>query len=181
MTIYQALAALSLLSLFGAMAWLITHARTETIYRPLAMVAFFIGFPAVWLAMSTTTGTPRPTMFYNAPDDGILLGWKPDTGKSMFVLLDLMDGQPPVYYRTAWDAKKAEQIEQMLAGGKGKVKMRFKKAKRKIALGSFDLDWPWDTPEPEVYVEPSESRMPEKDAANPTAGFDLQPGSGNDP
>lgn len=178
MTWEHAMAGLTLLTMFGAMAWLITHARTETIYKPIAMFTFFLGFPAVYMTLALATGSPRPSMLFNTPDEGIVLGYKPDTGKDLYLLLDLMDNSHPVYYRMPWDSETAEQIDTALREGKGTAKLKFKK--RKIKPGDFDFDWPWDIPEAEVYVEPTERKMPEKDPGNPMAGIKLAPGSGND-
>lgn len=178
MTMLQALAGLILLTMFAAMAWLIVHARTETVYRPLAIIAFLLGFPVVYGAMATATGTPKPVMLYNAPQEGIILGFKSDTGKGVYVLLDTMNG-PPTYYAMPWDSMTAEKIEESLREGKGRASLRFNKGKR-VKKGNFDFDWPWDIPAPEVIIEPTESKMPDKDPGNPTAGFRLTPGAGND-
>jgi hypothetical protein len=178
MTWGHAFSALTLLTMFGAMAWLITHARTETIYRPLAIVAFFIGFPAVYMTLAMATGTPKPAMFYNVPEEGIVLGYKPETGKNIYVLLDMMNG-PPVYYLLPWNSQTAEKIEQALREGKGTAKLRYKKTRRPLK-GIYDWDWPWDIPDAEVVIDPTEVLMPEKDAGNPTAGMQLAPGTGND-
>lgn len=180
MTWQHVITGLSLITMFGAMAWLITHARTETIYRPIAMLAFFVGFPMVYLALAVSTGTPKPALMFHAPSEGVILGYKPDTGKNIYVLLDLMDGHAPVYYLLPWDSQTAEKIEMALEEGKGEAKLRFKSKKARFVRGNFDFDWPWDIPEPEVIIEPTESKMPEKDAGNPTAGMQLAPGNGND-
>jgi hypothetical protein len=173
------MAGLTLITMFGAMAWLITHARTETIYRPLAMVAFFLGFPAVYMTLALATGTPKPAMVFNVPTEGIVLGYKPETGKNIYVLLDLMDNGAPVYYWLPWNSQTAEKIEMALNSGKGTAKLRFR-AKRTTRKGIFDWDYPWDIPEPEVLIDPTEVKMPEKEAGNPTAGMKLAPGNGND-
>lgn len=179
MTWAHAMAGLTLLTMFGAMAWLITHARTETIYRPVAMIAFFIGFPAVYLTLALATGTPKPAMLFNVPTEGIVLGYKPETGKNIYVLLDLMNNGAPVYYHLPWNSQTAQKLDEAMREGKGTAKLMFKSRKR-VNPGNFDFDWPWDIPEAEVYVEPTESKMPEKDAGNPTAGMRLAPGNGND-
>lgn len=179
MTWAHAIAGLTLLSMFGAMAWLIAHARTETVYRPLAIAAFFLGFPVVYATMAIATGTPKPAMLYNVPTEGIILGYKPETGKNIYVLLDTMKG-PPVYYLLPWDSDTAEQIEMALRQGKGEAKLRYKSKKAKYVRGTFDWDYPWDIPEAEVIIEPTESKMPDKDAGDPTAGMKLAPGNGND-
>ncbi len=178
MTFAHALAGLTLLTMFGIMAWLIAHARTETIYRPLAILAFFIGFPMVYMAMATATGSPKPAMFYNVPDGGVILGYKPETGKNIYVLIDNLDG-PPVYYLLPWNSKTAEKIEAALKEGKGTASLRFRHGP-KHREGLFDFDWPWDIPDPQVLIDPTEMKMPEKDAGNPTAGMQLAPGNGND-
>lgn len=180
MTWALAIAGLTLLTMFGIMAWLIAHARTETIYRPLAILAFFIGFPAIYLALSTALGAPKPAMLYSAPTEGVILGYKPETGKNIYVLMDLMNNGAPVYYLLPWDSKTAEKIEEALREGKGEAKLRFK-PNTKLTMGLYDFDWPWDIPDAEVYVEPTESKMPDKDPGNPTAGMRLAPGGGNDP
>lgn len=176
----HALAVLVLITMFGAMAWLITHARTESIYKPIAMLAFFLGFPATYMSMSVAMGTPKPAMIYNMPsNEGVILGYKPETGKNIYVLLDMMDGAAPVYYLMPWNSQTAEKIEQAMQG-KGTAKLRFKSKKSRFVRGTFDYDWPWDIPEPEVIIEPTESHMPEKDPGDPTAGMNLMPGNGND-
>lgn len=179
MTWAHAMAGLTLLTMFGAMAWLIAHARTETVYRPLAIAAFFLGFPAVYMTMAIATGTPKPAMLYNVPEEGLILGYKPETGKNIYVLLDMMNG-PPVYYLLPWDSKTAEAIEQALKEGKGQATLRYKRKRSKQARGVFDWDYPWDIPEAEVIIDPTESKMPDKDPGNPTAGMKLAPGNGID-
>jgi hypothetical protein len=176
----HALAVLLLITMFGVMAWLITHARTETIYKPIAMVVFFIGFPATYASMSVAMGTPKPAMMFNVIEEGNILGFKPVTGKAIHVLLEPLDGGVPVYYVLPWSSETAEKIEQALREGKGQAKLRFKSRKSRSVRGIFDLDWPWDIPEPEVLIEPTESKMPEKDAGDPLAGMRLAPGNGND-
>lgn len=180
MSMFQAMAGLGLLTMFGIMAWMIAHARTETLYRPMALIAFFAGFPAIWMAMSVTTGTPRPTMFYNVPESGIIIGYKPDTGKSLYLLLDMADGGAPVYYRTPWNSEKAEEIDKALKEGKGTAKLKFS-TKKHMRWGKYDFDWPWDIPEAEVYIEPTERKMPDKTPMDPMAGMRLAPANGNDP
>lgn len=176
----HALAALLLLTMFGAMAWLIAHARTETVYRPLAIVAFFLGFPVVYGALSVSMGTPKPSMIFNVPKEGTVLGYKTESGRNIFVLLDMMDGRAPVYYHLPWNSQTAEQIETAMREGKGNTKLRFKSKKSRFVRGTFDFDYPWDIPEPEVIIVPTESKMPEKDPGNPMAGMKLAPGDGND-
>lgn len=176
----HAFAVLVLITMFGAMAWLITHARTESIYKPIAMVAFFLGFPATYAAMSVAMGTPKPAMIFNVTETATILGYKPETGKNIYVLLDPEDGSAPVYFLLPWDAPTAEKIEQALQDGKGTAKLKFKSKKQRFVRGTFDLDWPWDIPEPEVLIEPTEMKMPDKDPGDPTAGMKLAPGSGND-
>jgi hypothetical protein len=178
MTLDHAIAGLTLLTMFAVMAWLIAHARTETVYRPLAIIAFFVGFPMIYGAMATATGTPKPAMIYNVPEGGIILGYKPETGKNIYVLIDNLDGAP-VYYLLPWNSKTAEKIEEALKSGKGTASLRFHRTK-KSREGLFDFDWPWDIPEPEVLIDPTEMKMPAKEEGNPMAGMRLAPGTGND-
>lgn len=135
---WQISSALILMSLFGVMAWLIVHARQETIYRPLAIVAFFCGLPAVAFSFWLTLGTALPlgTFLYSMPDGKHhLLGRKSVPKVGIFLMLDMGDHEAPAYVMLPWDTDLSKDVEDKWDLTGGNVEFSWNKNKPEVTDG----------------------------------------------
>lgn len=136
---WQVASALLLLTLFGAFSWLIVHARSETIYRPLAIGTFLLSIPALILAFAMTLGTAIPTgwLVFQIPSGQYrILGCKSVPGNGIYVMFDRGDYKIPSFYVLPWDKDLSMKLEQ--EGCKGILKTDNKDA---LKLGNWEFSW----------------------------------------
>lgn len=171
MNLVQAIAALVLVSGFAGVSWLIVHARTDTIYKPVSFAVFLVSLPVVWYSMSFTVGTPRPSEAYRFPSREVkVLGWYAVPGKRIYLMVEY--GSNPLYYSIPWSRDAAEKL-QSASEGDSDVMIKGKSGKEGIP-GFFDFGWWFDVPEPQVYVAPSQRKMPEKSPVDNAQGMVLE-------
>jgi len=175
MFFWQISACLLLATLFAVFSLLIVHARKDTIYRPVALLAFFSSIPAIALAFMMVLGTPKPIgywLFDDLEDEKqyAVIGFLPVVKDGVYVLLDMGTGKTPGYYKLPWSAETADKLQE--SEGKGTLSLSKQKKTSKIA-GFFEFSYSTKVPKV-TYKSPQEKQIPDKLKA-PSNGLVLPP------
>ena len=164
---------LILFTLFGLYAWLIVHARTESIYRPVAVGVFLTSFPAILLAYSFILGTAVPTGYFvfQIPQGRYaILGCKSVPKTGIFLLLNTGDNTPPAFYRLPWDVKMSMRIEEQ--GCRGILESEDRPDA--IPVGKWEFSWNQNRPLV-TTEEPPQKALPDKILPESAPGMVLPP------
>jgi hypothetical protein len=110
---------LMLVSLIGAMAWIVVHSPVSSLYKTLAVLVLVLSVPAGAAAFIGALGHPLPTYPPVLVLEGRhnILGFKMVPFEGIYVLLDSEGNQPPQYRKLPWNKEEANKLQR--AGAEG--------------------------------------------------------------
>jgi hypothetical protein len=170
---WQVLSGLLLFTLFTVYAWLIVHARTESVYRPIALSVCLSSIPIMVVVFGLVLGTAIPTgwfVFQMPAGEYRLLGCKSVPKEGIYVMLDEGDYKTPRFYRMPWDRDLSMAIEEK--GCRGLLNV--KGTNSPLETGAWEFTW--NTEAPRVTNEDTaEKFFPDKILPESAPGMVLPP------